>query len=159
MPQLVKGGKYIYGWTRIHPDGRIRVPDEAFLEYHFSIKEVIILMSGSRTSGGFSVNRPERLQASEIGQRIMRLINLPEASHSFPSPGSQVFKSGGRIVTQVILEDGMNFRLSDELINTLGLMVGNNLLVGRGSGLGLTFIAQGRIFKEALRRKDLEAFQ
>jgi hypothetical protein len=35
MPQLVKGGKYVYGWTTINTDGRIRMPDEAFDEKSF----------------------------------------------------------------------------------------------------------------------------
>jgi len=29
MPQLEKGGKYIFGWSVIHEGGQIRIPDEA----------------------------------------------------------------------------------------------------------------------------------
>ncbi len=33
MPQLVKGGKYIFGWTSINKDLRIRIPNEIYDEY------------------------------------------------------------------------------------------------------------------------------
>lgn len=38
MPQLVKGGKYIFGWAVVQNDGRIKIPDEAFTEYDFHSK-------------------------------------------------------------------------------------------------------------------------
>jgi hypothetical protein len=124
MPQLVKGGKYIYGWTRIHPDGRIRVPEEAFSEYQFSVDAVIILTSGSKTSGGFSIISPERIESTTIGQPILSLIRDPEDSQSLLSPGSQVVTSGDRIISTIKLDDGKYFRLSVELIDTLGLEIG-----------------------------------
>ena len=155
MPQLVKGGKYIYGWTSIRTDRRIRIPAEAFLEYHFSVGDTIILMSGSKTSGGFSMNKPERLKASKIGQPLLSLIDHPEQSHAMLSSGSQQIVSGGKVVSFITLDDDLSFRLPDELIETLGLTVGSKLLAGRGSGLGLAFIARGRICEEALRHPGL----
>ena len=35
MPQLVKGGKYVFGWSVIGEDGGVVIPGEAVLEYGF----------------------------------------------------------------------------------------------------------------------------
>jgi len=45
MPQLVKGGKYIFGWSCVHPDGRIMSPPEAREEYCFEPGGKLIVMS------------------------------------------------------------------------------------------------------------------
>lgn len=34
MPQLVKGGKHVFGWSRVGDTGRIIIPPEAMEEYH-----------------------------------------------------------------------------------------------------------------------------
>ena len=33
MPQLVKGGKHVFGWSLIGPDGAVMLPPEAVDEY------------------------------------------------------------------------------------------------------------------------------
>jgi hypothetical protein len=55
MPQLVKGGKHAYGWTRVGEMGRIRVPPEAVAEYGFEDPSKLLILSGSKTSGGFGL--------------------------------------------------------------------------------------------------------
>jgi hypothetical protein len=158
MPQLVKGGKYVFGWTTINTDGRIRIPDEAFDEYNFKMCEKIILMSGSITSGGFSISRSDSLIASKIGQQIIDLLGYLKESDSFTAHRLKVIKSGTRLITWTILDDDKNFWLSNELIDSLGLQIGSKLLVGRGSGLGPAFIARGRIYDEALKHKNLHEY-
>jgi hypothetical protein len=155
MPQLVKGGKHVFGWTRIKPDGRIRVPDEAFEEYHFQSGEKIILMSGSRTSGGFSIIKRDALAASKIGRRIFHWMNHLNGPDSFTAAGQTPVRSGGRLISWMIMDEDKNIRLSDELITALELKFGHKLLVGRGSGLGPAFIAGGPIFEEALKHNNL----
>ena len=34
MPQLVKGGKYIFGWSKVGKEGKIKIPPEAYEEYN-----------------------------------------------------------------------------------------------------------------------------
>ena len=38
MLKLVKGGKTVFGWTRISSDGFIHVPPEAVEEYEFHLR-------------------------------------------------------------------------------------------------------------------------
>lgn len=66
MPQLAKGGKWVFGWCVVSPEGKIRIPPEAFTEYGFQPGENLILTSGSRTSGGFGLGRPVWLANSPL---------------------------------------------------------------------------------------------
>jgi len=50
MPQLVKGGKYTFGWSRVGDTGRIVIPAEAVEEYRLKESEKLILVPGSKTS-------------------------------------------------------------------------------------------------------------
>ena len=158
MPQLVKGGKYIFGWSLINVDGRIRIPDEAFNEYNFKMIEKIILMSGSKTSGGFSISKPEAMGASKMGQQIINSVGYLKESCSFTTQRLKILRSGGRLICWTIWDKEKNFYLPDELMDLLDLQTGSKLLVGRGSGLGPAFIAKGRIYDEAMKHENLSLF-
>jgi hypothetical protein len=155
MPQLVKGGKYVYGWSVINVDGRIRIPDEAFYEYDFMMIEKIILMSGSKASGGLSISKPEAMGGSKMGPQIIDSAGYLKESRSFTTHKSEIIKSGGRLISWTVLDKGKNFYLSDELMDLLGLQTGSKLLVGRGSGRGPAFIAKGPIYEKAMKHKYL----
>lgn len=53
MPQLVKGGKYVFGWSKVNSEGKITIPQEAFDEYQFKSGTKAFLLPGSKRSGGF----------------------------------------------------------------------------------------------------------
>jgi hypothetical protein len=158
MPQLVKGGKYIYGWVSIQPDGRIRIPDEAFDEYHFRTGEKIIMLSGSKTSGGFSIIKPETIKTSMIGQHITDAIGLSKDIHSFTTWQSTPVHAGNRWISWTFLDHDKKICISAELLQRLGLETGGKLLVGRGSGLGPAFIARGQIYGAALKHGHIPTF-
>ena len=72
MPQLVKGGKWVFGWVVIGPQREIPIPLEAYLEYGFQVGDEVVFLKGSRRSAGFSVGRAEKipvwLQKRKLGQ-------------------------------------------------------------------------------------------
>jgi hypothetical protein len=35
MPQLVKGGKYVFGWSIVRENNMVKIPAEAFREYGY----------------------------------------------------------------------------------------------------------------------------
>ncbi|MFZ5916492.1 MAG: hypothetical protein ACOYZ7_06145 [Chloroflexota bacterium] len=37
MPQLVKGGKWVYGWVVVGPEWELTVPPEAWAAYGFQV--------------------------------------------------------------------------------------------------------------------------
>ena len=66
MPQLVKGGKYVFGWSRVSSEGKVMIPPEAFSEYHFMAYNTGILIPGSKTSEGFGLTTLESLRNSPL---------------------------------------------------------------------------------------------
>lgn len=153
MPQLVKGGKYVFGWTTIKDDLQIRIPDEAFDEYELIKTDKIILMSGSKASGGFGICAPDSVVKSKIGDHLIRLIGYIEKTDTFTTGNREIVKSGDRLICWTYLNKEKYFSLSDELISLLNLKTGDKLLVVRGSGIGPGFVARGIIYNEALNRK------
>ena len=55
MPQMTKGGKYIFGWSKIGKDGKLTFPTMAVEEYKLQEETYIYIVSGSKQTGGFCV--------------------------------------------------------------------------------------------------------
>jgi hypothetical protein len=70
MPQLVKGGKWVYGWIIVGTDGTLPAPPEAFTAYAFQPEETVLSIKGSKTSGGFGVARPMMMASTPLWVRI-----------------------------------------------------------------------------------------
>ena len=86
MPQLVKGGKWVFGWTILEQGLEVRVPPEAYLEYGFQERGALLFLRGSRSSGGFIMGKRERLDGSILKPRVLAegwmgedmLVGLPQ---------------------------------------------------------------------------------
>lgn len=50
MPQLNKGGKFVFGFSVIQPDLSLRLPTQALLEYDAAQDGKIIIFTGSKIS-------------------------------------------------------------------------------------------------------------
>ncbi len=50
MPQLVKGGKWVFGWVVVRAGKKIAVPPEAYREYGFQAGDRAGSASVERTS-------------------------------------------------------------------------------------------------------------
>lgn len=53
MPQMNKGGKFIFGKSVIQPDGSMQLPSQAIEEYSIVKEGRVYLFTGSRITGGF----------------------------------------------------------------------------------------------------------
>lgn len=73
MPQMNKGGKFIFGKSRIREDGRLQFPVQAVQEYDIAAEGRVYLFTGSNVTGGFCVTRKGLLEPSQI---LMELLNL-----------------------------------------------------------------------------------
>jgi hypothetical protein len=71
MPQLTKGGKWVYGWCFVGPKNEVQIPPEACIEYSFQPGDTVSITFGSRRSGGFGIAKPEKLANSHIKTRLM----------------------------------------------------------------------------------------
>ena len=63
MPQLVKRGKWVFGWVIVGARQNVTIPPEAYREYGFRAGGEVFFLRGSRRSGGFSVGRAEKIPA------------------------------------------------------------------------------------------------
>ncbi|HOO76709.1 MAG TPA: hypothetical protein PK636_00955 [bacterium] len=138
MPRLVKGGKFVYGWSRVGERGSIAVLPAAAAEYRLRTGDPVVLIPGSRTSGGFGVARLQALRRSRLAA-VLR-----------DGPG------GTRSCFRTVLDEkGLNVPAA--VLARFGVRPGARLLLVRGSGLALGFIVRGPLVEEAARHPDLES--
>jgi hypothetical protein len=154
MPQLIKGGKYVFGWCYIHPDGRIMIPPEARNEYRFAPGEKLIVMSGSRTSKGFALTNHNLIQDTapeSLVDQIPEIKQFRELEDGFIS-----FRN--RIFTWTLLDHRGYIQILPEILARYSVRPGDKILAGRGSGLALAFIKEGQIIEEAINHPEIEVF-
>jgi bifunctional DNA-binding transcriptional regulator/antitoxin component of YhaV-PrlF toxin-antitoxin module len=155
MPQLVKGGKYIYGLSKIGKTGTIVIPPESKNEYGFEDGDRVIILSGSRKSGGFGVTKSSILQKTSLTRIIQDIPSLA----NYTIPETKTIEKKGRWLCWATIKTGGYIQLPVETLSKYGTIPGNLLAVGRGSNLALSFIARGIILEEALKHPELELFE
>jgi len=153
MPQLVKGGKHVFGWSRVSAAGRIRIPPEALDEYAYQEVERLLVIPGSRTSGGFGLGSLASIRGSPLGSVAKASPDLER----FRVPEAEIMEQRGRPYCWVELRFG-EIELPARTLQRFGIALGDDLLVIRGSGLALGFAVRGPIVEEARRHPELELF-
>ena len=151
MPQLVKGGKNVFGWSKISANGTIKIPPEVRIEYDLQPKDKVILISGSKTSGGFSIVKIEKLKESLLS--IVLEKNPKLASFELPQ-GIPIQYNKRTLCWTEISKDG-SISLPIETLSAYGIKPDDRILSARGSGLGVGFIVRGPIIKEAKKHPEL----
>jgi len=129
MPQLVKGGKWVFGWAMVGPSGELPIPPEAWEEYGFQVGDEVAFLPGSKRSGGFGLSHPRLL------------IKLPAQFQD-------------RILARGRIDEAYQVAAPAEV----GVEAGDLLLVARGSGRALGFLARGPIYEEARKHSELAIF-
>ncbi len=159
MPQLVKGGKYVFGWSLVHETGKIMIPEEAYFEYEFNTSDKIVIIPGSSTSGGFSIASINHLIKGPF-KEILKLLNYSEEAKSFEIPELELRKyKKKRFFCWIRLEKAKYFILNPRVLNAYGVEIGEKLLVCRGSGYALAFIGKGPIIETARKYSELKTFK
>jgi len=154
MPQLLKGGKYIFGWSKVVEDGKIIIPEEAYLEYKFNEDKKGILMSGSKRSGGFGLSSNRLIRNSPIGKMLK---GFPELINHQLEEGEIIKIKEKNFCWIKIYKRGI-IKVPQKTSIAFKVKINDNLLVGRGSGLALGFIAKGPIYEEAKKHPEIPYF-
>ncbi len=154
MPQLVKGGKWVFGWSPVESGGRIRIPDEARTEYGFLPDEKVFFLNASKTSGGFIITRKPIILASEMASLV---TSCPGLSDFSIAEGIPVRVKTRKIGWTTIDKDGC-FRLPPDTLALYEAAEGIRLLAARGSYVGLSMLVKGPIIEEALKHTDIMAY-
>lgn len=71
MPQMNKGGKFIFGKSLIREDLTIHLPPQALSEYNATMEGKVYLFTGSKITGGFCVTRRGLLKPSKLGHILI----------------------------------------------------------------------------------------
>ncbi|MFX1503446.1 MAG: hypothetical protein ACFFDH_20955 [Promethearchaeota archaeon] len=155
MPQIIKGGKYIFGWSKVGNQGKIKIPPEAFREYNLSLDECVILFSGSKTSGGFGVSSIRILRNSAMNEITEKITSL--AKYKIPEGEIIEFKNRKYCLLRIL--DDKSIVLPERILDAFEINTNDLLLSGRGSHLAIGFIAKGPIFEEAKKHPEIEMFE
>lgn len=131
MPRLVKGAKWTFGWAIVGPGREIVIPPEAWDEYGFQAGDEAVFTPGSRKSGGFAISTPAL---------------MAEARGKMGGAGLHALGRGRFGDGRVAIPPQVDVKPGDQL------------LVARGSGYGLGFIARGPIYEEAMKHPELDVF-
>jgi len=145
MPQIAKGGKYVFGWSGIGGDGRIVLPPDALQEYGISPGEKAILISGSASTGGFCVSRKGLMERS-----VMKGVfeeNPPLGTYR--TAEGECVRYKGRLYCWVTVGEGGTLSLGDGTLRSFSLERGGRLLSIRGSNLAFVMGAKGPLIAHA----------
>lgn len=145
MPQMNKGGKFVFGKSLVRPDGAIRLPPQALAEYDAAVEGKVYLFTGSKSTGGFCVTRRGLLGPSKLGHI---LAENPALQQYQTAPGQLVPYKGRAYCWVAISRQGV-IQLSESLLGSLGLRAGMELLSIRSSDIAFTMGAKGPLLERA----------
>jgi hypothetical protein len=157
MPRLVKGGKYIYGLSVIGKEGLLKIPEEALIDYDLKLTEKVVILSGSKTSGGFSINSPLKIIDSQL-KGLLKILEYDSSTVNFSTEENKIFQFKNKIILWTKLNNHGKIGLSKNTLDFLNLKVNDKLVVGKGGSLGPCFISKGRIYQEAINYSEMELF-
>lgn len=117
MPQLAKGGKWVFGWVTVGADRRIRIPPDAWNEYGFREGADALLLRGSVASGGVAVGLSDRVPAI-LHTRVIagtscepdRFVRLPEMPGV--DPGQRLLAVRGSGLALSLLAKGRIYEMA-----------------------------------------------
>ena len=144
MPQMTKGGKYIFGWSKIGQNGELTFPTMAVKEYNLQKETYIYIVSGSKQTGGFCVMTEPLLSHS-------KLKNILEEN---PSLAKRSLREGeliaykGRKYGWLVLNKSEVY-LSDDLMKMLEIKAGDKLFAIRSSDIAFTMGFRGSLIDKA----------
>ncbi|MCI8356171.1 MAG: hypothetical protein HFI47_14115 [Lachnospiraceae bacterium] len=145
MPQMNKGGKFIFGKSLIRDELTIHLPTQALTEYNATSEKKVYLFTGSKVTGGFCVTRKGLLEPSKLGHILTdnpALLNYQTAEGEF-------IPYKGRSYCWVKISENGVIQLSQQIMDFLNLKVGMELLSIRSSDIAFTMGAAGPLLERA----------
>jgi len=148
MKKIQIGKNEIFGWSSISEEGKIIIPDNALKDFNFQGDNKLILISGSKSHGGFSLTTMEKTADSPLGMNLKKLRSVSK----YEMPAGKIMTRNGTAYCWLWLTNGM-IELKPGVIHHLGLQKKDKLLVLKQSSLVLSFYSKGPVFKEAEKIK------
>ena len=145
MPQMNKGGKFIFGKSLILDDLTIHLPPQALTEYKAAAEGKVYLFTGSKVTGGFCVTRKGLLEPSKLGH----ILTDNPALQNYQTAEGEFVKYKGRSYCWVNISENGVIQLSRQILDFLDLKIGMELLSIRSSDIAFTMGAAGPLLERA----------
>ncbi len=145
MPQMNKGGKFIFGKSIIKENGGVQFPKQAIEEYDIAKDKKVYLFTGSKSTGGFCVTRRGLLEPSKLGHILGDNPDLM----NYRSEYGKFIKYKGRYYCWVDISGDGEIFLTDEMMKFLNIKVNMPLLSIRSSDIAFTMGAKGPLLEKA----------
>ncbi len=142
MPQITKGGKFVFGWSVISYNFEVVIPTQAFDEYNLKNSDKVIIISGSKKTGGFCVSTNALIEKSNINGLFTQFPQL----HESKIEEGEFVKYKGRLYCWVHLNNS-TIKLSEEILKRLDIQVGDKLLSIRGSDIAFVMGVKGPLIE------------
>lgn len=124
MPQMNKGGKYIFGMSVICADGIVQFPTQAVEEYHIADEGKVSLFTGSKSTGGFCVTRRGLLFPSKLG----KILEETPALRDYTARQGKFIPCKGRSYCWTDVSPSGQIVLTAEMMDFLNIKPGMSLL-------------------------------
>lgn len=145
MPQMNKGGKFIFGKSLIRDDLTIHLPTQALTEYNATAEGKIYLFTGSKVTGGFCVTRKGLLEPSKLGHILTDNPTL----QNYQTAEGEFIKYKGRSYCWVNIAENGIIQFNQQTLDFLNLKIGMELLSIRSSDIAFTMGAIGPLLERA----------
>lgn len=145
MPQMNKGGKFIFGKSLIYHDLTIHLPTQAIREYNINDEGKIFLFTGSKTTGGFCVTRKGLLAQS----KIRNILTDNPFLLNYQIKEGEFIRYKGRAYCWVNISNSGVIQLNDNMMKFLDLKIGLELLSIRSSNIAFTMGAKGPLLEKS----------
>ncbi len=143
MPQMNKGGKFIFGKSVIRNNLTIHFPTQALTEYNATAEGKVYLFTGSKVTGGFCVTRKGLLEPSKLGH----ILTDNPALQNYQITEGKFIKYKGRSYCWVNISEKSVIQLNQQILNFLNLKIGMELLSIRSSDIAFTMGATGPLLE------------
>lgn len=145
MPQMNKGGKFIFGKSLIREDLTIHLPPQALSEYNATTEGKVYLFTGSKITGGFCVTRKGLLEQS----KLRHILTDNPSLQNYQTAEGEFIKYKGRSYCWVSISGSGVIQLNQKMVDFLNLEIGMELLSIRSSDIAFTMGAKGPLLEKA----------
>ena len=146
MPQIAKGGKFVFGWSIINTEGCVKIPEMTFKEYNLSTDNNAILISGSKKSGGFCVSNYSLMKKSIMNGLFTEHPEIKD----FAFTEGVCIKYKGRLYCWVKIGSKGIIKLPEHTMKSFNLKPNDKLLSIRGSDIAFVLAAKGPLIEAAI---------
>lgn len=145
MPQMNKGGKFIFGKSLIRPNGTVQFPPQAIEEYHIVDEGKVYVFTGSKITGGFCVTRKGLLYPSKLGH----ILDDTPSLLNYSTSSGEFIKYKGRSYCWIEISHDGQILLTKKMMDFLNVKPGMELLSIRSSDIAFTMGAKGPLLEKA----------